>query len=187
MSDKQLVLSLFADQPAALAAATSLKDSGEISGDAIGILVLEERGNLDVDKVGARSWAAGAGVGACLLVLGPAVLGVGIVRGTLHHKGLKLDDQDTLMIMSALSGGKAAGGVLALEGRGLRGQGGPHGSRRSDVRPRGRGRGRAAVGCRGTRGLNETVRRASPRVPADGLIRRGSPPSDAGRRARGPR
>jgi hypothetical protein len=87
MADKQLVLSFFADD----AAATDLKGSEIASGDAIGLLVLDAPGNLKVDKVGARSWGAGAGIGACLLVLGPAALGVGIVGGTLagglHHKG----------------------------------------------------------------------------------------------------
>lgn len=70
-----------------------------------------------MDKVGARSWAAGAGIGACLLVLGPALLGVGLVGGTvaggLHHKGLKLDDADKARISADLSAGKAAVGVLA--------------------------------------------------------------------------
>ena len=56
MAEKQLVLSFFADEPAADAAAAALKDSGTTSGDAIGILVLDAAGNLKVDKVGARSW-----------------------------------------------------------------------------------------------------------------------------------
>ena len=66
MAEKQLVLSFFADEPAADAAALALKDSGVASGDAMGLLVLDDAGNLKVDKVGARSWAAGAGIGACL-------------------------------------------------------------------------------------------------------------------------
>jgi hypothetical protein len=117
MAEKQLVLSFFADEPAADVAAAELKDSGITSGDAIGILVLDAAGNLKVDKVGARSWAAGAGIGACLLVLGPAMLGVGIVGGTLggglHHKGLKLSEEDKERISSDLGAGKAAVGVLA--------------------------------------------------------------------------
>ena len=119
MAEKQLVLSFFADEPAADAAAHRLRDE-EIAyaeGDAIGILVLDATGNLKVDKVGARSWGAGAGIGAALLVLGPAALGVGIVGGTLagglHHKGLKLSDEDKARISADLSGGKAAVGVLA--------------------------------------------------------------------------
>ena len=117
MAEKQLVLSFFADEPAADAAAGQLKDSGIATGDAIGILVCDAAGNLKVDKVGGRSWKAGAGVGACLLVLGPAALGVGIVGGTaagaLHHKGLKLSDEDKARISSELGAGKAAVGVLA--------------------------------------------------------------------------
>lgn len=117
MAEKQLVLSFFADEPAADAAAASIKDSGIAPGDSIGLLVLDADGNLRVDKVGARSWGAGAGIGACLLVLGPAALGVGIVGGTavggLHHKGLKLSDQDRERISADLGSGKAAVGVLA--------------------------------------------------------------------------
>jgi hypothetical protein len=117
MADRQLVLSFFADEPAADTAATALKDAGITSGDAVGILVLDAAGNLKVDKVGARSWGAGAGVGACLLVLGPAALGVGLLGGTaaggLHHKGLKLSDEDKARIAADLSAGKAAVGVLA--------------------------------------------------------------------------
>ena len=82
MAEKQLVLSFFADEPTADAAAEALKDSGVTSGDAIGLLVLDDAGDLRVDKVGARSWGAGAGVGACLVLLGPAAIGVGIVGGT---------------------------------------------------------------------------------------------------------
>lgn len=117
MAEKQLVLSFFADEPAADAAATALKDSGITSGDAIGLLVLDAAGNLKVDKVGARSWGAGAGIGAGLVVLGPAALGVGILGGTaaggLHHKGLKLSDEDKARISADLGAGKAAVGVLA--------------------------------------------------------------------------
>ena len=120
MAEKQLVLSFFADEPAADAAALALKDSGVASGDAIGLLVQDAAGDLKVDKVGARSWAAGAGIGACLLVLGPAMLGVGIVGGTLggglHHKGLKMSDADKARIAADLGAGKAAVGVLAKIG-----------------------------------------------------------------------
>jgi hypothetical protein len=117
MAEKQLVLSFFADEPAADAAALALKDSGVAGGDAIGLLVLDDAGELRVEKVGARSWAAGAGIGACLLVLGPAALGVGIIGGTaagaLHHKGLKMTDADKARISGDLGAGKAAVGVLA--------------------------------------------------------------------------
>ena len=117
MADRQLVLSFFDDEAEADAAARTLKDSGLTSGDAMGILVLDGPVDLKIDKVGARSTAAGAGIGACLLVLGPAALGVGIVGGTvggaLHHKGRKLTDEDKTRIITDLQGGKAAVGVLA--------------------------------------------------------------------------
>ena len=117
MAEKQLVLSFFADEPAADAAAVELKDSGVAPGDAVGILVLDDVGDVRVDKVGARNWGVGAGVGACLVLLGPAALGVGVVGGTLagglHHKGLKLSDEDRARISADLSAGKAAVGVLA--------------------------------------------------------------------------
>ena len=112
MADKQLVLSFFADEPAADSAAMELKDSGITSGDAIGLLVTDAAGPFKVDKVGARSWGAGAGVGACLVLLGPAALGVGVLGGTaaggLHHKGLKLSDEDKARIAADLGSGKAA-------------------------------------------------------------------------------
>jgi len=78
MSDKQLILAFFADEPAAEAAASALKDSGVADSDAIGILVVDATGNVVVDKVGATSVAAGVGIGAALLVLGPYFLGVGV-------------------------------------------------------------------------------------------------------------
>jgi len=117
MAQRQLVISFFRDEPAADAAASALKASGLASGDAMGVLVLAGPMEIKVDKVGARSTAAGAGIGACLLLLGPAVIGVGIVGGTiggaLHHKGLKLTDEDRTHIIAELQGGRAAVGVLA--------------------------------------------------------------------------
>ena len=128
MSDKQLILSFFADQAAADAAAASLKSSKAADGDAIGVLVLDGTGKVVTDKVGATSVAAGVGVGAALLVLGPYFLGVGVasavvgggigmaggaVGGSMHHKGLKLSDEDKSRIAADLSAGKAAVGVLA--------------------------------------------------------------------------
>jgi hypothetical protein len=75
MADKQLVLSFFADEPAADAAAAALKDSGITSSDAIGLLVLDAAGNLKMDKVGARSWGAGAGLARACSCSAPRPLG----------------------------------------------------------------------------------------------------------------
>jgi hypothetical protein len=117
MSDRHLVVGVFPDERRADNAAVALKDSGIARGDAIGILVLDSHGKLKQDKVGARSTAKGAAVGGVLLLLGPALLGVGVIGGTaagaLHHKGLGLSDADKARLTVELNAGKAAVGVLA--------------------------------------------------------------------------
>jgi uncharacterized membrane protein len=90
---------------------------GSAHGDAIGILALDSKGKLKQDKVGARSTGKGAAIGGVLFLLGPAVLGVGVIGGTLagalHHKSLGLSDAAKEHIHAELSAGKAAVGVLA--------------------------------------------------------------------------
>ena len=117
MADRHLVVGVFPDEGAADNAAVALKDSGIAHGDAIGILVLDSHGKLKQDKVGARSTGKGAAVGGVLLLLGPALLGVGVIGGTaagaLHHKGLGLSDADKARLTVELNAGKAAVGVLA--------------------------------------------------------------------------
>ena len=117
MSDRQLVLSFFPEEVAADNAAVALKDSGIAHGDAIGILALDSDGKLKQDKVGARSTGKGAAIGGALFLLGPAVLGVGVIGGTaagaLHHKSLGLSDADKARLTVDLTAGKAAVGVLA--------------------------------------------------------------------------
>ena len=117
MSDRQLVLSFFPEELAADSAAAALKDSGIAHGDAIGILALDSGGKLKQDKVGARSTGKGAAIGGALFLLGPAVLGVGVLGGTaagaLHHKNLGLSDADKARLTVDLNSGQAAVGVLA--------------------------------------------------------------------------
>ena len=117
MSDRQLVLSFFPGELEADNAAVALKDSGIAHGDAIGILALDPDGKLKQDKVGARSTGKGAAIGGALFLLGPAVLGVGVIGGTaagaLHHKSLGLSDADKARLTVDLNEGKAAVGVLA--------------------------------------------------------------------------
>ena len=117
MADKQLVLGFFPNEAAADTAADKLKDSGTAHGDAIGILVLDKHGKLKTDKVGARSTGKGAAIGGVLFLLGPALLGVGVIGGTaagaLHHKNLGLSDADKARLTVELNAGKAAGAVMA--------------------------------------------------------------------------
>ena len=117
MANRQLVLAVFTDEPAADSAAAALKDSGIADGDAIGILALDSKGKLKQDKVGARSTGKGAAVGGVLFLMGPALLGVGVIGGTaagaLHHKNLGLSDADKARLTVELNSGKAAVGVLA--------------------------------------------------------------------------
>jgi uncharacterized membrane protein len=117
MADKQLVLAFFGDEGAADDAADALKDSGIAHGDAIGILVLDSHGKLKTDKVGARSTGKGAAIGGVLFLVGPAILGVGVIGGTvagaLHHKNLGLSDADKARITVELNEGKAAVAVMA--------------------------------------------------------------------------
>jgi uncharacterized membrane protein len=117
MADRQLVLAVFPDELAADNAAAALKDSGIAHGDAIGILALDSHGKLKQDKVGARSTGKGAAVGGVLFLLGPAVLGVGVIggaaAGALHHKNLGLTDADKARLTVELTAGKAAIGVMA--------------------------------------------------------------------------
>jgi uncharacterized membrane protein len=117
VADKRLVISIFGAEADADEAAAALRQAGAVVDDAIGVLVLDERGELKTHKVGATSGGKGAAAGAVLGLLGPIGLGVGAAGGALvgklHHKDLGLDDADRERLGTALRGGKAAVGVLA--------------------------------------------------------------------------
>jgi hypothetical protein len=117
MSNHTVVIAIFDDEASADAAASSLKESGVAKGDAIGVLVLDDRGKLKADKVGKRSWGKGAGIGAVVALVTPVGLAAGLIGGgllgALHHKNLGLDEEDRERISRELAGGKAAVGVLA--------------------------------------------------------------------------
>jgi hypothetical protein len=117
MANHIVVLGIFNDEASADAAATTLKDSGLAGGDAIGVLVLNENGEVKAEKVGKRSMGKGAGIGLALALLTPVGLGVGVIGGgllgALHHKGLGLSESDRDRLGAELTGGKAAVGVLA--------------------------------------------------------------------------
>ena len=114
---KQVVISLFDNEAAADSAAAALKDSGMAKHDAIGVLVLDESGDLKAHKLGAHSVYKGAGIGFILALLGPIGVGIGATAGgalgLLHHKGLGLSERHRDLICAELALGKAAVGVLA--------------------------------------------------------------------------
>jgi uncharacterized membrane protein len=119
----QVVLATFPDEAAADAAVVALKAwdkiDDEVKLNAIGVLVLDENGNLKKEKVGSRSIGKGAGAGVILALLTPIGLAAGIVGGVvlgaLHHKGLGLSQAEQEKLAADLKDGKAAVGVLANE------------------------------------------------------------------------
>jgi uncharacterized membrane protein len=117
MAQKRLVISIFDTEADADRAAAAVRDARTVLDDAIGVLVLDERGELKTNKIGATSGGKGAAAGLVLGLLGPVGLGVGAVGGALvgklHHKDLGLDDADRERLGADLRGGKAAVGVLA--------------------------------------------------------------------------
>jgi hypothetical protein len=116
MSNDTIVLAIFNDEASADVAADDLKESGVAHGDAIGVLALDEKGELKTDKMGKRSTGKGAAIGAVAALCTPVGLVAGLVGGgllgSLHHKNLGLDKADRARLGSELEGGKAAVGVL---------------------------------------------------------------------------
>ena len=117
MANHTVVLAFFNDEASAEAAANSLKASGAAEGDAVGVLVLDEDGNLKAEQVGKRSWGKGAGIGAVVALVTPVGLAAGLIGGgllgALHHKNFGLDEADRERISNELQRGGAAVGVLA--------------------------------------------------------------------------
>jgi hypothetical protein len=114
---KRVVISLFDDEAAADEAVVALKHSGVARHDAIGVLVLDEKGDLKKHKLGAHSLYKGAGIGFVLGLLAPVgvgiAAGIGGALGLLHHKGLGLTERERERVSAELAMGKAAVGVLA--------------------------------------------------------------------------
>ena len=128
--DKTLVLGIFPDEAAADSAVGSLKSWDKMDDDvklyAIGVLTKDPKtGGVKTDKMGAKSWGKGAGIGLVLgavaaiptgglslAALGGGALAGGVV-GNFLHKGLGMSDEDAQRIGSELQANHAAVGVLA--------------------------------------------------------------------------
>jgi hypothetical protein len=119
MGEHRVIISIFENEAAADDAVAFMTNAGLARNDAIGVLVLDEHGEVKTHKVGSRSFFKGAGIGALLGLLGPVGIGVaaagGGLVGLLHHKGLGLDEADRDRIAAELANGKAAVGVLLSE------------------------------------------------------------------------
>jgi hypothetical protein len=121
MADQQVILGIFENEAAADAAVEALKvwdqESVDIKLDAIGVLVVDDEGQIKEHKLGQRSGGKGAGIGLVLAVIAPPTLLAGVIGGGVighfHHKGLGLSQADRERITAQLAGGKAAVGVLA--------------------------------------------------------------------------
>ena len=122
MADMQLVLSIFPDEAAADSAVESLKSwdgySATIKLGAIGVLVLDEKGQIKEHKLGPRSGARVRASVSSSAVIAPPTLLAGLIGGGVighfHHPGLGLDKDTRDPIIAELSGGKAAVGVMTL-------------------------------------------------------------------------
>ena len=123
---RQLVLAIFADEASADAAAEGLNrwagqeaaakliDTHQIQ--AMGVLVLDENGELKTEKLGPRRIGSGVGIGVILAALTPVGMAVGIIGGGIlgarHHKSLIISKDDRKRLGRELQGGKAALGVM---------------------------------------------------------------------------
>lgn len=124
-SSKNVVLAIFGNEPAADNAVAQLKawdkTDDRVKLGAMGVLALDDNGNVKAHKMGSRSIAKGGGIGLVLALMTPvgvpaAVVG-GSLLGALHRKGLGLTEKDKDRIGAKLFDGKAAVGVLAKEGQ----------------------------------------------------------------------
>ena len=123
MAEHKIVISIFENEAAADAAVVALKEAGIAEVDAVGVLTLDDNGEVKTEKVGSHSAGKGAAIGLALGLLGPVGVGIGLgvgmgattgaVVGLLHHKNLGLDDADRDRIAGEIGNGKAAVGVLA--------------------------------------------------------------------------
>ena len=124
MANQQIVLAFFNDEAAADDAVESLKDWDKANKDvkltSIGVLVLDDKGQLKTHKMGSRSAMKGAGIGLVAAVIFPPSLLAGIVGGgvlgALHHKSLGLSTDERNRIAAGLAGGKAAVGATVKGG-----------------------------------------------------------------------
>ena len=102
MSDKTVVLAIFEDEAKADAAVASIKawDKTEdrVKLGTMGVLVLDDTGEVKTHKMGKRSIGKGAGIGLVLAMFTPVGVTAGVIGGgllgALHKKGLAINEKD---------------------------------------------------------------------------------------------
>ena len=117
---KQLVLGIFPNLDSAQLAAKNIQEGGaqymEMHVGSIGIVVLDEQGELKEIKLGQRMGGRGATVGLALAALTPIGLAAGVIGGALlghlRQQGPKFSAEDRMVLATHLQGGKAALGAI---------------------------------------------------------------------------
>jgi hypothetical protein len=117
---KQLVLGIFPSVETAHKAVDDLKSGGtdymEMHVGKIGILVLNEDGELGEIRLGQRMGGRGATIGLALAAVTPigliAGLAGGAALGHFRQQGPKFSADDRARLATSLEGGKAALGVI---------------------------------------------------------------------------
>ena len=119
MAKDEVVLAFFDTEDAADDAVEALKAWDKANQDvkltSIGVMVLDDKGQLKTHKMGSRSAKKGAGVGLVAAVIFPPSLLAGIVGGgllgSLHHKSLGLNVDDRNRIAADAAGARRRGRV----------------------------------------------------------------------------
>ncbi len=117
---KQLVMGIFPNLDSAQLAVKNLQEGGaqymEMHIGSIGVLVLDEKGELKEIKLGQRMGGRGASAGLLLAALTPIGFIAGVAGGALighfRQQGPKFSAEDRAMLTVKLQGGKAALGMI---------------------------------------------------------------------------
>ncbi len=121
---KQLVFGIFANQEAAEAAVGELQGGiaaySDIELGPIGVLIVDDQGELQEHKMGKRSGGKGATIGLALAAVTPIGLLAGVIGGAalghFRQAGPALSAENRDRLTAELSGGKAAlGAIVASE------------------------------------------------------------------------
>lgn len=121
MANKQLVLGIFDTEQAADKAVTDMRDLAPYAGIAlsdVGVMVVDENGQLKQHKMGQRRGGKGAGIGLVLAAVAPPALIAGIVGGAVlghfSQRGASISKDDQDRLAASLAGGKAAVGIMVV-------------------------------------------------------------------------